>query len=82
MYVTTNSALVWKRMADQNQQSARHLARVIAGLLVLLMVMGAYAYSTRARYDDLCRTIELSAATSVVSSSPAPGMNIASNYCI
>jgi hypothetical protein len=58
MYVTTNSALVWKRMADENQQSARLLARICVGLLILLMAAGAYAFSTNSRFNELCTSIE------------------------
>lgn len=82
MYATTNSIIVWKRMADEGQQSARYMARVSAGLLILLVVTGGYAYSTRARYDDLCRTIQLSAATPTQSPVPSRGQSVASSYCI
>ena len=57
MYVTTNSALVWKRMADENQQSARLLARICIGLLVLVVAAGGYAFSTQHRYNELCSSI-------------------------
>lgn len=64
MYVTTNSAVVWKRMADENQQSARILARVAVTLFVLLIGVGVYAFSANAKYRDLCSTINNSAANS------------------
>ena len=57
MYVTTNSALVWKRMADENQQSARLLARICVGLLILLVAAGAYAFSTQSRFNEMCTSI-------------------------
>lgn len=57
MYITTNSALVWKRMADENQQSARLLARICIGLLVLVIGAGIYAFLTQSRFNELCSTI-------------------------
>ena len=79
MYATANSTIVWKRKADESQQSARTMARVSAGLLVLLMVTAAYAYGTQARYDDLCRTIQLSTTTAAAQDG---SKSIASNFCI
>lgn len=58
MYVTTNSMLVWKRQADENQQSAKKLARVSVGLAVILLAVAAYAISAQARYSSLCSAIE------------------------
>lgn len=72
MYVNTNSTQVWKRMADENQQSAKYMARISVALAVLLVAVGAYALSANARYSELCSTIESSAAS---------GENLASNYC-
>ena len=82
MYATANSTIVWKRKADESQQSARTMARVSVGLLVLLMVTAAYAYATQARYDDLCRTIQLSTTSAAATPNSAAGMSIASNFCI
>ena len=82
MYATANSTIVWKRRADESQQSARTMARVSAALVVLLMVTMAYAYATQARYDDLCRTIQLSASTAATAQTGAAGQSIASNFCV
>ena len=82
MYVTTNSALVWKRMADENQQSARMMARLSVGLVILLFSISAYAYSTHSRYADLCQTIESKSATASAPSARTLGESIASSYCI
>lgn len=81
MYVTTNSALVWKRMADENQQSARLLARICVGLLILLVGFGAYAFSTQNRYNELCTSI--ARQTQSAESIPAKklGNQIGSAYC-
>ncbi len=57
MYASTNSALVWKRVADESQQSAKMLTRISVGLLILMFVTGAYAYSTHDRYAELCGSI-------------------------
>ncbi len=77
----TNSALVWKRMADENQQSARLMARICVGLLILLVTAGAYAFSTQNRFNELCTSIarESWAAESV----PARklGNQIRNAYC-
>jgi hypothetical protein len=64
MYVTTNSALVWKRVADENQQSARLLARVSIGLLVLTVIATAFGYTEYKRNSELCSAIRSDAATS------------------
>jgi hypothetical protein len=57
MHATTNSTLVWKRLADESQQSAKLLARISVGLLVLMAVVGGYAYTAHARYAELCTSI-------------------------
>ncbi len=72
MYADTNSTQVWKRMADENQQSAKYLARISVALAVLLVAVGAYALSANARYSELCTTIE---------SGSASGESLKSNYC-
>ena len=57
MYVATNSAIVWKRMADENQQSARLMARICICLFVLVAVTGTYAFLTHQRYSGLCSSV-------------------------
>ena len=81
MYVTTNSALVWKRMAAENQQSARLLARICIGLLILVVGFGAYAFSTQNRFNELCSSIERK--TYAAESMPARklGKEIGNTYC-
>lgn len=81
MYVTTNSALVWKRMADESQHSARLMAHIVVGLLILLVTTGAYAYATHTRYNDLCHTIEVRTEKTSVPSAQMLGQSIASSYC-
>jgi hypothetical protein len=61
MYVTTNSAVVWKRMADENRESAKLLGRIAIGLFVLLLAAGAYAFSARSSLASVCTAIEESA---------------------
>ena len=80
MYAT-NSALVWKRMADENQQSAKYLARISVLLAVMLVGISAYAFSATSKYKDLCATIEIKSDNA--SSQPARelGRSIASSYC-
>ena len=57
MQASTNSVLVWKRMADESQQSAKLMARISVCLLVLMTVVGAFAYTSHARYGELCSSI-------------------------
>lgn len=81
MYVTTNSALVWKRMADENQQSAKFMTRISVTLAVLLLAMSAYAFSTKSQYNNLCTTIEIKSDNAVSPPAREFGRSIASNYC-
>jgi hypothetical protein len=81
MYVTTNSALVWKRMADENQQSAKLMARVSAVLAVMVLALGAYVFTSNAKYNDLCTTLEVKAGTADTASARQMGKDIASNFC-
>lgn len=76
MYADTNSTQVWKRMADENQQSAKYLARISVALAVLLVAVGAYALSANARYSELCTTIESGSAKA-----GSFGESLASDYC-
>ncbi len=71
MYVNSNSSQVWKRMADENQQSAKFMARISVALAVLLVAVGAYALSANARYSELCTTIESGSANA----------GLVSDYC-
>ena len=57
MYVTTNSAVVWKRMADENRASAQMVTRIAIALFVMLLGTGAYAYSVHSRIDGICAAI-------------------------
>ena len=81
MYVTTNSALVWKRMADENQQSARLLARISVGLVVLLVCVGAFAFSTQSRFDQLCTSIATQTRAATSPYAKEMGSEIRSAYC-
>ncbi len=64
MYVTTNSAVVWKRLADENRESARLLGKIAVGLFVLLLAAGAYAFSARSSLASVCATVEKSSERS------------------
>ena len=81
MYVTTNSALVWKRMADENQHSARLMARISVGLLVLMVLTGVYAFSTHLRYSALCSSVRDETATSDSLKTQQRGNEIITAYC-
>lgn len=64
MYVTTNSAVVWKRLADENKESAKSLGRIAIALLVLLLAVGAYAFSMRSSLANVCSAVERTAERS------------------
>jgi hypothetical protein len=81
MYVTTNSAMVWKRMADENQQSAKLLARISVGLLLMMSLSGAYAYTYHARYAELCNSINSQARTSESASVKKLGEELVAAHC-
>jgi|GEM_PF-3228656 len=81
MYVNTNSTQVWKRMADENQQSAKYMARISVALAVLLVAVGAYALSANARYSELCSTIEMESGSAKAGPARTFGENLASAYC-
>lgn len=81
MQASTNSVLVWKRMADESQQSARLMARVSVCLLVLMAVVGAFAYTSHARYSELCTSIYQQAKGSTSMQVKKAGLEILTNYC-
>ncbi len=81
MHATTNSALVWKKLADENQQSAQLMARISIVLAILLACISAYAFSTNARFNDLCATIETNAHKAAAQPAREFGTSIASSYC-
>jgi hypothetical protein len=81
MYVNTNSTQVWKRMADENQQSAKYMARISVALAVLLVAVGAYALSANARYSELCTTIEIESGSAKSGPARALSESLATNYC-
>lgn len=81
MYVTTNSALVWKRMADENQQSARLMARISIGLFVLMAVTGVNAFMTHQRYSGLCSSVRSEALASTAPNAQKLARDLAAAYC-
>lgn len=62
MNVMSNSALVWKRKADEIEQSAKTLTRISLLLLVLLALCGGLAYSNHSKVSGLCASLERQAA--------------------
>ncbi|WP_373504566.1 hypothetical protein [Aestuariivirga sp.] len=54
MQLTTNSALVWKRRADESEQAAKMQTRISILLMILMFVTGAVAHSSRNRVADIC----------------------------
>jgi hypothetical protein len=81
MYVTTNSAVVWKRVADENQHSIRLLVRICIGLFVLSIVSGVFAYASHVRYDNLCTSIERQSRAADAKAAQTFGETISSAYC-
>ncbi len=51
-------------MADENRESAKTLGRIAIGLFVLLLAVGAYAFSARTGLANVCAAVEQSAASS------------------
>ena len=80
MYAT-NSALVWKRMADKNQQSAKLMARISIVLAVLLLMAGGYAFSAQAQYRELCTTIKTQSESINAGSVREFGKSLTSAFC-
>jgi hypothetical protein len=68
-------------MADENQQSARLLARVCVGLLMLLVSAGAYAFTTHSRYNELCTSIVREASAAKSPATKKLGQEIRDAYC-
>lgn len=81
MHVAANSAVVWKRMANENQQSAKLLARVSLALAVLLLAASAYAFSAHSRFSDLCTAIETKAVAAKAQTAREFGESLVSGYC-
>jgi hypothetical protein len=68
-------------MADENQQSARTMARVSIGLIVLMMATGAYTYTTQRHFSEFCASV---GAETRASKSPAAqklGRELVASYC-
>ena len=81
MYVTTNSAQVWKRMADENQQSARLMARISIGLFVLMAVTGVNAFMTHQRYSGLCSSVRSATLASTTPNAQQLARELVADYC-
>lgn len=81
MYVSANSASVWKRLADENQQSARTLTRISVGLLILMVLTVGYTYTTQRHYYDLCTSMREESQTSSSPAAQKLGRELAAAYC-
>lgn len=81
MLAASNSAMVWKRAADENLQSARMFARAAAVLLALCLAAGAYAYSSNARYADLCGAVAVKSQLAAAPAAKKLGESILDSYC-
>ena len=81
MYVTTNSMLVWKRQADENQQSARKLAKVSFGLTVALLAVVAYGITAQARYSTLCSAIADKSRLAPAAQERQLAKSLSNTYC-
>jgi hypothetical protein len=79
--MSSSSAMVWKRQADEHAQSARMLTRVSIGLLVAMTATGAYAYSNHNGYGRLCAAIERQAAVAQADAARQLGRELAMTYC-
>lgn len=81
MQAITNSSLVWKRRADENEQSAKLLTRISVALLLLMVAMGGYGYSQQTRVAQLCSSLQAKIDVAQSVSARKLGFDIASAYC-
>jgi hypothetical protein len=81
MYALTNSAHVWKQMADANERSARLMTRACAGLVLLLLLACGYAVSAELRYGRLCATIDAEAFTAKAVEAREFGRMFVTTHC-
>lgn len=79
--MSSGSALVWKRQADEATQSARMLTRVSIVLLMVMTATGAYAFSNHSRFAKLCSSIERAATTADAAQSRKLGNELLQSYC-
>lgn len=79
--MSSGSALVWKRQADEAAQSARMLTRVSIVLLIAMTATGAYAFSNHSRYTKLCASIERAAAVADTAPGRKLGSDLLRSYC-
>lgn len=57
MYATAQSDMVWKRLADERQRTAKLLARMSAALVIAALAAGTMAFISYVRVSDLCSGI-------------------------
>lgn len=81
MHVTANSSMVWKRRADENEQSAKLLTRISIALMLLMVAMSGYAYSQHSRVAQLCSTLQAKTELAQTVSARKLGFDIADTYC-
>lgn len=79
--MSSGSALVWKRQADEHAQSARMLTRVSIVLLMVMAATGAYAYGNHSRFNQLCQAVEREAVTAKGDASRQSSMALVRSYC-
>jgi hypothetical protein len=79
--MSSGSALVWKRQADEHAQSARMLTRVSIVLLMVMAATGAYAYGNHSRFKQLCQAVERQAVTAKADTSQKVSMDLIRSYC-
>lgn len=81
MNVMNNSALVWKRKADESDQSAKTVTRISLVLLVLMSLSGGYAYSTHHKLSGLCNSLERGATAAETATGSHSGLDKLRAYC-
>ena len=58
MSAASNLQFTWKRMAEEREETARNLGRIVIGLFVACNVLAFTTYAGHARYAELCRQLD------------------------
>ena len=78
---TTNSVLVWKRKADESEESAKMLTRISLLLLMAMVMTGGYAYTTHSKISDLCSSLQAKSSAADSLSARKLGLDTLRSYC-
>ncbi len=57
-FATTNQQAVWKQIANEKDDMAKHMARIALGLFIACNVLAATAYSAHSKYSSMCSFVD------------------------